>query len=414
MVRSGVPLVQSWAFLVKKGDTGCPDLIAGNETWLDPSIPDSEITPEGYHVHRKDRKGDPHGGVLLFYRSDLNVNRRAELEGSGEILWCQLDITSRRPLIGTVYKRDHSDIETVEKLENSLQKINAKSKISDIIITGDFNQPNICWEGPNVIANHTYSKATAEKLHGIIQDNGLEQFVDKPTRGDNILDLVLTNNTSIINEVSVEVGLGDHHRVDVQLNLIVKRKGAPSRLVYQRNKADQDKIKKELTDLQQKYEEKAEHSIQEKWDYLESELKRIMQDHIPTKRSKNRRQLPWFNRTMRRLTRKKQRLYNKAKITHKDSDWKAYRECCHKARRDFIRDKLTSDMTDDPKAFWSFINKLKKESVGIGDLKDGNKIITDDREKAEVLNKQFTGVFTQEDKTNIPRLDGEPTPPSHS
>ena len=66
-------------------------------------------------------------------------------------------------------------------------------------------------------------------------------------------------------------------------------------------------------------------------------------------------------------------------------------------------------MTHDPKAFWTFIDKLKKDAVGIGDLKDNNKIITDEQDKAELLNKQFTGVFTKEDKTNIPKLEGDPT-----
>ena len=399
-------------------DQSRPDLIASTETWLDPSMPDSEITPEGFQVHRKDRKNETYGGVLLLYREDLNITRREDLEGKGEILWCQLDITNRRPLlIGTVYKRKHSDIQTVENLDKSLQKINERAKLTDIILTGDYNQPNINWDEMNVIPNHPYSKATAEKLIAVIQENGLEQRVDKPTRGDNILDLVMTNNISVIDEVLVESGLSDHARVDVQLNLTVARKGVHQRTVLQRNKADVEKIRSELTAFRTKYEENSGASVQDKWDLLEGELKRLMKQHIPTKKSRNRRQLPWFDRSLRRLTRKKQRLYNKAKASRRDNDWEKYRDCCHqtrralnRARQEFITNKLKNDMTDDPKAFWTFVNKLKKDAVGIGDLKDNNKIITDEQDKAELLNKQFTGVFTKEDKTNIPKLEGDPMP----
>ena len=49
-------------------------------------MPDSEITPEGFQVHRKDKKNDTHGGVVLLYREDLNITTRKDLEGKGEII----------------------------------------------------------------------------------------------------------------------------------------------------------------------------------------------------------------------------------------------------------------------------------------------------------------------------------------
>ena len=47
---------------------------------------------------------------------------------------------------------------------------------------------------------------------------------------------------------------------------------------------------------------------------------------------------------------------------------------------------------------------MRKQDSGIDDLRVNNKIITEDKDKAEALSKQFASVFTDEDKTSIPSL----------
>ena len=98
--------------------------------------------------------------------------------------------------------------------------------------------------------------------------------------------------------MSVESDLSDHARVDIQLNLMIARKGVQQRIVLQRNKADVEKIRSELTAFRTKYEENNSASVQDKWDQLEGELKRLMKQHIPTKKSSNRIQLLWFDRSL--------------------------------------------------------------------------------------------------------------------
>lgn len=41
-----------------------PDIIIGNESWLNKDILSSEVFLEGYNCYRKDRKDDTHGGVF--------------------------------------------------------------------------------------------------------------------------------------------------------------------------------------------------------------------------------------------------------------------------------------------------------------------------------------------------------------
>ena len=66
------------------------DLIAVTETWLNPSIRDSELLINtSFHIHRRDREsGEPRGGVLLALRHHLKSIRRSDLETEAELIAC--------------------------------------------------------------------------------------------------------------------------------------------------------------------------------------------------------------------------------------------------------------------------------------------------------------------------------------
>ena len=51
-----------------------------------------------------------------------------------------------------------------------------------------------------------------------------------------------------------------------------------------------------------------------------------MSSKIPTKLSSKRFKLPWFNRELKRLCRKKSKKYKKAKRSGKEHHWKEYKE----------------------------------------------------------------------------------------
>ena len=101
------------------------------------------------------------------------------------------------------------------------------------------------------------------------------------------------------------------------------------------------------------------------------------------------------------------RLYKKAKISRNAEDWQEFcniRKDTHKhlrsARLSYINQFLTTAITDKPKAFWSFISKLRQDNQGIA----GN-IISDKKQKAEALGNQFKSVFTHEGNSKLPNLN---------
>ena len=155
--------------------------------------------------------------------------------------------------------------------------------------------------------------------------------------------------------------------------------------------------------------------VDEKWDQIRSAILQTMDKHVPHKLTTSRFNLPWFNGSLRRIVKRKQRLYNKAVKSGSSSDWtvfKDFRKKTHKlikkSRSEYIRDTLGSAIQEDPKMFWSFIKKLKQENSGISDLEMDGRIVSDDKKKADILNEQFQSVFTTEPDGDIPSLGDSP------
>ena len=189
------------------------------------------------------------------------------------------------------------------------------------------------------------------------------------------------------------------------------RKKLPKRKIYLKKKADTNKIKQDLTNLNINYFSKFQNSnnIDEKWNFFEKEIKLIIDRNIPQKLTSTRLNLPWFTRVQRLLCRKKQRLFKKAKKSLLTQDWttyksfrKAVRKNLTEARNHYISNNLKTSLTENPKKFWSFIKRLNSNSVGVSDLISDGKLHSNNKTKANILNNQFFSVFTLEDTSSLP------------
>ena len=389
-----------------------PDIIFGTESWLNSNIESSEIFPDGYKIYRKDRSDDCNGGgVFQAVKNDIIITHRSDLDTNCEIIWIQCQLANKKSkslLLGSYYRPNSSNISSLDELDASLLKLGNRLHRNNIIIAGDFNAPDINWD--NEYSSHS---PASDRLLEIIDDHDLSQHVKEPTRRDsssqNILDLILSNNSNIIENVKVVPGISDHDIVLFSVNTLCRRKKNVKRKIFIRKKADSTRIKNELESLSSHMAARRFNSIDEKWNCFEVNIHRIMDSCIPTKLTTSRYNLPWFNRSLRRLARGKQRLYNKAKKSGKQDDWNAFRKArkqmkksLKEARDKHISDYLGEAIEENPKRFWSYIKQLKKEDPGIADFEVNGSVISDNNSKAEILNKHFSNVFTQEDLSNIP------------
>ena len=316
-----------------------PDIVIGNESWLNQNIASSEIFPENYNVFRKDRI-DGYGGVFQAVKKDLIITLRSDFDTECEILWTHCRMAGAKTksfLFGAFYRSNSSDMESLIELDKSLFALGNKLQRQNVILGGDFNAPNIDWKTHHITGN----VSTSEKLLEIIDKHDLCQMVMEPTRRqlstNNVLDLVFSNNSNIVSSIKTIPGISDHDIVHFTLNVRCKRKRNVKRKIYIRKKADQTRIRQELQTFAQNFDNVTQgKSVEAKWELFESTMQNIINNCIPHKLSSSRYNLPWFTRSLRRQTRKKQKLYNKAKASGNESAWAKFRE----AKRSLSRRNL--------------------------------------------------------------------------
>ena len=78
----------------------------------------------------------------------------------------------------------------------------------------------------------------------------------------------------------------------------------------------------------------------------------------------------------------------------------------------FNLDDGPDDKTTAMKRFWSYIKAKRKDSSSVAPLRDNGILVSDVYGKAEILNKQYKSVFTDEDKSNIPTKEPENIQPA--
>jgi hypothetical protein len=80
------------------------DLITISESWLDNSIPDTDITLANYVIYRADRNRHG-GGVMVYANETLPTVRRQDLETNDtESIWLEIRLPCGNILVGTYYR----------------------------------------------------------------------------------------------------------------------------------------------------------------------------------------------------------------------------------------------------------------------------------------------------------------------
>ncbi|TRZ07132.1 hypothetical protein HGM15179_019976, partial [Zosterops borbonicus] len=106
---------------------------------------------------------------------------------------------NRHLVVGVYYYRPPNQ----EQLDDEalLLQLQEASRLQALSLMGDFNHTNVCWE-----SNNAGCKQSRRLLECI--DNCLVQVLDKPIRGEVLLDLMLTNADELIKEVKTGGSLG--------------------------------------------------------------------------------------------------------------------------------------------------------------------------------------------------------------
>ena len=182
-------------------------------------LSDSQIHIPNYNIFRSDRRSRIRGGAMLYIHDSIPVIRSEKFDDT----FCEAVIcsSSKKNIIASVYKPPHAPKESFHSmlcfLDDFIQKESSGNpELYQVIITGDFNFPEISWEDLH-IANHSSEdrvaedKVSAKHLLNFMSKLLLSNYVDVPTRQNNTLDLLLTNDPNLVQHVSADsTTMSDH------------------------------------------------------------------------------------------------------------------------------------------------------------------------------------------------------------
>ena len=381
-----------------------PDIIIGSETWLDNTISSAEIFPPNYEytVYRKDRNREG-GGVLVAVHNNLASKAIPELSADPtcEIVWVEIKLKGCCDLhVGAFYRPHQGNAESVTALQESISRANKPNV--HIVLGGDFNFPGIDWD-TSTIKNTCQYPTLHNNFISILHDNGLEQIVTEPTRGDNTLDLLITNCPQLFQRVEVIPGLSDHNIPYCELHIRAKRQQQASRPKMIYSKADWDSLRVIATDISNKILDMPDDSSTEDlWCLFKETLISAISLHIPTKMISKKISLPWITPELKKLINKKNKLYRRQKKSGradlKRTLSKLKREIQRKTRQEYwsFLNSIFSEDDDkqsNNKRLFTYVKTQKSSDIGIAPLRKNGLVYPDPKDQAEILSEQFTSVF---------------------
>ena len=167
----------------------------------------SDLEIPGYDSpYLRDR--NTHGeGIIVWVKTELAGGEIEDAETDGhEVLWHTVKQRSGRHVVMCATYRPPSadDTSVADYFDRLLPTMRRRGDA--VILFGDFNWHSESWLGSN--------KTTDAGVHaeGVFASHGLEQLVDMPTRGENTLDLIITDiHTSRVKVSDREpIGKSDH------------------------------------------------------------------------------------------------------------------------------------------------------------------------------------------------------------
>ena len=187
---------------------------------------------------------------------------------------------------------------------------------NDAIIFGDFNLPVTVWGG-------TLNSHSGHELYSNILESSLYQHIHEPTRGETILDIVLSTNDNQINNVDIkpEFSTSDHKSVFFTIECNPGVHNNSYEKVPDFRRADFDKLRTilENTDWSEIY---GTQFVEQAWNMFIDILGNAITECVPMRdrRPENNSKPKWWNIDIRNILLAKKRAYRRYKSTHSQAD----------------------------------------------------------------------------------------------
>jgi len=224
------------------------------------------------------------------------------------------------------------------------------------VLMGDFNYRYLQWppSGDNSITDE------AAQFYQTLEVNFFTQHVECCTRADAILDLVITDEPNMVNEV-VDFGPftgSDHNALFWKVEVRTKTESV-SRQIFDYGKADIESMKRELKSVD--WENILGNlSAEDSWNLFKMKIETLEQRFIPVKSLSARTHKPvWMTHAAYRAVCHRRQVYRRCKNTSHPAYIRAATRAkvlVNNAMR-FFEEKLAKNIKEDRKSFFCICQK---------------------------------------------------------
>lgn len=395
------------------------------ETWLCSSIGSSDYFPPCFEVHRRDRDSTPRsrtgGGVLVAVDRRYRSRRREDLEKFPESVWVEIEAAKGvRVLIGLFYlppqtppDEFHSCLVGIENTVNDLQGC-------EVLILGDFNAPGVNWPQLDVFTDNFYCRQKGTQLLNFSSFLNLKQHNNVLNHQFNALDLCFSNMDS------VRVARGElplvpqdtyHPALDIVLSfenssVRAHSSDSPPHTSYNLSAGDYVGMHHYLTSFDWALILESP-DVNDQVMLFTQTVRKAMDTFIPLRTVTKSRFPNWFSSELKTLLKRKDffhRKFKKSGLLKWEVEFKNCRKQCKTVLdrdRQAHRCSVESDLVNNPKKFWKYINSRSGRHIE-------SKIVLDNHESdlksvPELFAEHFRSVYrdsTQRSAPVLPHLDG--------
>ena len=399
-------------------------LINFTETWMNETIKEDANINE-FQCFRVDRKDVSRGGAAIYIRDQLEAKIISKIN-AGKCEMLAINIEHLNTINIVIYRPPDTTLNTFSSIIKELQSILESIKPPDpnIIITGDFNFPFIKWirEPCNGCRWEYVASASASRdeksqfinLILLLDKYNVIQSIEEPTRGNNTLDLVFTNNIDMFIDIGVtESLLSDHNIIEISTSYKVnqkveyertKHKGETDlwRLNYRNENISWSNINEKIKEIPWKklFEGK---DVKKCSEIFISIIIYICFKFIPPKKPPTGSKIPrerkkLLNR-LKMLKRSKHRKHKnnvKKKEVEKKIEETERNLIEHKRRERFDKEmKIIENIKSNPKRLFDYVKKSKNKDNRVGPFKNGNEYIYDAKTICSILTEQYNSQFSK-------------------
>ena len=375
-------------------------IIGVTESWLDTSNRDfiAEYSIPAYTIFSCERENRLGGGVILYVHNSLYPTLvKSESVTNIDTVFIEIKNGPSKVRIGLIYRPPGQSVSTDQDLSDL---IFASSNNCETILMGDFNLPVSRWGG-------TYTSHSGRELYTNLLESDFCQHVDKPTRDNNILDLILSTTENLVNDTTVgpTFSTSDHRMITFSIVTKTRPVKESKEKVPDYQRANFTKLRYLLNNTDWG-EIVLENNINKSWEAFTNKLNNAVSLCVPfrNRRSVLNSKPKWWNNEIKDSLARKKSAYYKYMSTKNEADKLELDRTRRESKKLIKRSKknleeyIAEASKSNPKEFYRYINNKKALACNIGPIAiDTGGHTNDENEMATILNRFFGSVFTEED-----------------